>query len=157
MDAPSWTVQFLTTLAATANVSEACRAAGISRPTSYRLLERDKEFAADWRDAMASSVDALESEARRRAVEGVEEPLFQKGAKVGTIRRYSDALLMFLLRAAKPDRYGDSLALRQAAKTPEHEDVDLDQILAAMGYELTGRTPPIEPDRGFDPARVKAR
>jgi hypothetical protein len=37
-----------------------------------------------------------------RAVEGVERPVFQRGQQVGTIREYSDRLLMFMLKARRP-------------------------------------------------------
>ncbi len=35
----------------------------------------------------------------RRAVDGVDEPVYQGGKKVGSITRYSDTLLIFLLKA----------------------------------------------------------
>ena len=44
----------------------------------------------------------LEDEARRRAVDGVDEPVFQQGKQVGTIRKHSDTLLIFLLKGIRP-------------------------------------------------------
>lgn len=50
----------------------------------------------------------LEDEAIRRAEEGWEEPVFtQSGKLAGYKRRYSDALMVLLLRAHDPDRYSD--------------------------------------------------
>jgi hypothetical protein len=40
----------------------------------------------------------LEAEARRRAVQGWDEPVFHQGRKVGTIRKYSDRMLEILLK-----------------------------------------------------------
>jgi hypothetical protein len=51
--------------------------------------------------------DALEDEAVRRAVEGVIKPVFHQGKRVGTLRVFSDPLLMFLLRARRPDKFAD--------------------------------------------------
>ena len=47
----------------------------------------------------------LEDEAIRRAREGVDEPVFYKGEHCGNVRRYSDTLLIFMLKARKPDVY----------------------------------------------------
>ncbi len=47
----------------------------------------------------------LEDEAIRRARDGVTIPVFYAGKEVGAIRRPSDTLLMFLLRAHRPERY----------------------------------------------------
>jgi hypothetical protein len=47
----------------------------------------------------------LEDEAVRRAYEGVERPVFQGGKQVGVVREYSDTLLIFLLKALRPEKY----------------------------------------------------
>src|SRR5574340_1822997 len=95
--------QFLEILAVTGNVSRAAAAAGISRGTLYAERERDSEFAAGWLEAIEAATDALEAEARRRAVEGVEITVVQGGrlvhddaGKPVTIRRYSDNLMALL-------------------------------------------------------------
>jgi len=40
------------------------------------------------------------NEARRRAIEGVEKPLFYQGQNIATLREYSDGLLEFLINRA---------------------------------------------------------
>ena len=50
---------------------------------------------------------ALEDEAVRRAYHGVEEPVFYKGVQCGSITKYSDKLLIFLLKARDPAKYRD--------------------------------------------------
>ncbi len=57
------------------------------------------------------ATDRLEDEARRRAVEGIEEPLVSAGKLVRDdhgqpiwVRRYSDNLLLGLLKARRPPR-----------------------------------------------------
>ncbi len=59
------------------------------------------------------AADVLEAEAHRRAVEGVEEPVgWYKGVAGGTVRRYSDVLLMFLTKGALPERYRERVEVR---------------------------------------------
>lgn len=96
---------FLHSLRHSGNVSAAAQHAGIARSTAYNWRQQDAGFAAAWEDALAEATDYLALEARRRALEGVEEVRYFKGEPVGTIRRYSDALLMFLLRAYRPGVY----------------------------------------------------
>ena len=55
----------------------------------------------------------LEAEARRRAAIGVDEPVFYKGEVVGHIRKYSDTLLMFLLKAHWPEKFRENVSIDQ--------------------------------------------
>ena len=105
-----WKTRFISALEKTGVVGLAARAAGVSRQTVYTHIKKDEDFAAEFDRAVEDSADRLEAEAVRRAVEGVEEPVFGKleGAnagtgEVGTIRRYSDTLLIFMLKGRKPD------------------------------------------------------
>jgi hypothetical protein len=54
---------------------------------------------------MQLGTEALEYEAVRRAYHGVEEPVFYNGVQCGSVTKYSDKLLMFLLRARNPAKY----------------------------------------------------
>lgn len=87
-------------------VLHAAEEAGIDRQTHYAWL-KDPEYAAAFADAEEKSVDALEAEARRRGIYGTEEPVYHNGQIVGSIRKYSDTLLIFLLKGAKPQKYRD--------------------------------------------------
>jgi len=124
---------FLKALADTGNVSAAARAAKASRSRAYQLKAADPEFAAEWTDALETAIDALDAEARRRALDGVETPHFHQGRVAGTVRKYSDTLLMFLLRAHRPDRYRDRPAGGSDA------DADLEDDLAAARDTLAAR------------------
>jgi hypothetical protein len=90
---------FLDKLAETANVTLAAREAGYSPSTFYAHRKVNPALAVAWDEAEAIGVRALEAEATRRAFQGWTEPIYQKGVKVGAIRKYSDSLLMFLLKA----------------------------------------------------------
>lgn len=124
---------FLKALSDTGNVSAAARAARASRSRAYQLKAADPEFAAEWADALESAIDALDAEARRRALDGVEIPHFHQGRVAGTVRKYSDSLLMFLLRAHRPDRY------RERPAGGSETDADLDDDLAAVHETLAAR------------------
>jgi len=100
-----WQAAFLECLRATGNVSEAARAAQIRRSRVYECRSRDQAFAAAWADALEEAADRLEMEAFRRAVEGIGEDRFFRGDVVGRVTRYSDRLLMFLLKARRPERF----------------------------------------------------
>lgn len=91
---PDWRSRFLELVASTGNVSLAASAVQISRSTPYTRAARDPTFAAAWAEAEARAIDVLEAEARRRALIG------------------SDALIMFLLRSLRPERYRDTIDVR---------------------------------------------
>lgn len=92
---------FLRELARTGIVSKSADAVGISRQITYDWREKDAEFAAAMDDAMERAADQLEGEARRRAIEGVDEPVFYEGEQVATVKKYSDTLLIFLLKGRR--------------------------------------------------------
>jgi len=103
--------QFLKALAETGSVATSAALAGTSRTRVYELRKADQEFAGAWEDAEEIATDRLEEEARRRAVKGVEEPLVSAGKLVRdengqpiTVTRYSDSLLLALLKAHRPPR-----------------------------------------------------
>jgi hypothetical protein len=59
--------------------------------------------------------DLLEAEAFRRAVHGWDEPVgWYKGKAGGVVTRYSDALLIVLLKALRPNRYKERVEMRGA-------------------------------------------
>jgi hypothetical protein len=102
---------FLKVLADTGSVTAGVAAAGTSRTRVYELRKSDTAFAAAWVEAEDIATDRLEDEARRRAVEGVAEPLVSAGKLVRgddgqpiTVRRYSDKLLLELMKAHRPPR-----------------------------------------------------
>lgn len=102
-----WRVPFLEALARTGSVVGAAAKAKVHRSTAYELKSADPAFAALWAEAEAVSVELMEAEARRRAVEGTLRPVFQGGKKVGEVLEYSDTLIIFLLKARRPDVYRD--------------------------------------------------
>ena len=103
---PKTQTAFLAALARSGNVRQACRSIGRCPATLYKYRQRDAAFAALWDETMAVAVDTvLEPEAVRRAVDGVEKGVYHEGDQVGTVRQYSDTLLIFLLKGWRPERY----------------------------------------------------
>ena len=88
-----------------ATVTHAAKLANIGRQTHYDWLRKDEKYQAAFAEAEVAATDALIQEARRRATQGVEESVYYQGEVVGTIRKYSDTLLIFLLKGALPEVY----------------------------------------------------
>ena len=68
--ATDWHSVFLVTLAATGNVSAACRAADVPRRTAYDQKESNEEFRVVWDMAVAAAVDDIVGMMFRVAAEG---------------------------------------------------------------------------------------
>lgn len=120
---PRWARGFLAVLRESANVRLACLAVEIERSTAYRLRDRDESFAAEWDEAVDEAADLLEEEARRRAHEGWEEPVFGRlsgkdagEGEIGAVRKYSDTLLIFLLKGARPEKYRERAEVKHTGE-----------------------------------------
>lgn len=108
---PKKRASFLAELAVRGNVSDACAAADLGRTTVYEWRADDATFATEWDAALDQAADLMEREAYRRAVEGLDKPVFGSlgnnmgTGEVGVIREYSDTLLIFLLKGARPEKF----------------------------------------------------
>ena len=158
MPAQIWTsarrAKFLKKLAETGNVSAAARAAKASRSRAYQLKAEDAGFAEEWSDALEMATDALDAEARRRAVDGVDTPRFHQGQIAGSVKKYSDSLLMFLLRAHRPDLYRERAGLTNSRQDRHDDTEDYTGARDALADRLARLDPDAgdEPEDGPDPA-----
>ncbi len=100
-------LRFLETLARTGNLPVAVDASGVSRHRLHVLRKDDPEFAELWDDAVEAGLDLLEGEAMRRVLEGIEEAVYYHGKRIDTVRRYSDPLLIFLLKTLRSEKYNE--------------------------------------------------
>lgn len=98
---------FLRELARVGIVGAACKKAQVGRTTAYKTRDEDAEFAAAWAAALDDAADDMETEAWRRGKAGVLKPVYQGGKKVGSVREYSDTLLIFMLKGTRPEKYRD--------------------------------------------------
>lgn len=94
---------FLDRLRETGNVYRSALSVGLLHPAVYKQRNKDPEFARAWDEALNESVDFLVEEAKRRAYDGVDEPVFYQGEVCGTVRKYSDPLLMFLIKGIRKE------------------------------------------------------
>jgi hypothetical protein len=101
---------FLESFAQNANVTVACRKAGIDRSTVYRWKEHDETFSFRYNQAEVEANDVIRAAIFKRAIIGVEKPLHFQGRVVTdehnqpmTVTEYSDTLLIFLAKARMPE------------------------------------------------------
>ena len=82
-----WVPAFLATLRNTGNVRASCEKAGIARRAVYDWRDKHPAFAAQWKESTEDSIELLEAIADQRA------------------RSHSDVLLIFRLKALRPEIY----------------------------------------------------
>ena len=103
MTLPGRKAEFLKYFAKTGNQSESLAVAGLAKSTHYKLLENNPKYTEAFETACDVATDQLIEEVTRRAVQGVPEPTgFYKGVAGGVVTRYSDSLLMALLKQRDP-------------------------------------------------------
>ena len=85
-----WVPKFLAAYRMHGNISAAARQAGVARQKVYERIARSEKFKAAIDDAFAESTEVLEAAAFSRAT-----------------KDKSDAVLMFLLKARRPQTYKD--------------------------------------------------
>lgn len=85
------------------SVREAAEAIGVQRRAVRALRRSDPDFDADYHEARGLTPEKILAEMRRRAIDGVEEPVFHDGDIVGYITRYSDRLLTVLAKGFVPE------------------------------------------------------
>ncbi len=127
-----WTAErqrtFLTALAETGCISEACRLTGITARSAYRLRAHalGTTFAEAWDQALRYATAKLMTLAYERAIKGSIRETWRNGELVAESRQPSDRLLIFLLGHLAPtQRY-----LGQAWDT-----MDQSIRIAARGFE----------------------
>jgi len=107
---------FLAAIASGDTVAGAAKKAKAGLRTVYNWRESNKVFREAWEDANEMGIATLEQEAIRRARDGVLKPVYQGGKKVGTVREHSDTLLIFMLKAKRPDVYRDRISAELTGK-----------------------------------------
>jgi len=126
---------FLEAYITCATITHAAGMAKITRRTHYNWLTGDKEYQKAFAEAEVAATDALIQEARRRAVQGVSEPILYKGKVVKTIQKYSDQLLMFLIKGALPEVYRERYEFTGGSK-PIFVGYDQDKLKGLSDEEL---------------------
>lgn len=104
-------VRYLMYLARFGLKNSAAQYAGVSsEAVRFYSKNTNPDFADAINEAMDIFKESLEQVALRRAVDGWEEPVYQKGELVGTIHRHSERMLEMLLKRHIPD-FKDNLRI----------------------------------------------
>lgn len=117
------------------NIGAMALAAGVKYTRMKTALEDDQDFADRVREAEGAYLSKLVEAAYKRAVDGFEGP---DGTK-----KYSDVLLVRMLKAADPEQFGDRVRV-DAKVTPLPVDVNK---LSPESLELLDRMIAIEAGR----------
>jgi hypothetical protein len=151
------------------NIVRDCRSAKVPRTRHYKWMTQDPGYAERVRASIKVAVGTLESEAVRRAHEGVCKPVFYKGEHVrdsegGLVyeTEYDSNLLMFLLRAYDPKRFVDKLRTTFDANWSGNlEDLPeefLMQVLEWINAQIAAtKAKQIEQGRPSRPLRLRRR
>jgi len=88
-------------------VTQAAREIGASLEALYKLRNRPgaEGFRAAWEEALDRGVARLEDCALARAIEGEQRPIVSSGQLLGWYTKHDNALVQFLLRQRRSDRY----------------------------------------------------
>lgn len=120
-----WEDSFLETLKNTANIRLSCEVAGVTRKVVDCRRKSDPEFEEHFNEARDDAIDTLEAAALSRARDGVEriKTVYYQGKPIGTetIREYSDLLMIFLLKANRPDKYRDQISVTHQTQVLKQE------------------------------------
>lgn len=96
--------------AATGRIMRTCKSVGVSPSTHYAWLESDPEYAAAIDTAHKLFCESMEEEADRRAMAGRDKEIYHRGELVGTVKEFSDLLLIFRMKGEMPEKYKDRVA-----------------------------------------------
>lgn len=102
-DAGGWIPAFIAALRGSGNIRASVQLAGVARSTVYEMRKTNATFAAQWAEAEEEAIEMLEMVARQRAIGG------------------SDRLMELLLKAARPEKYGDRLRLSADTERAKRE------------------------------------
>ncbi len=100
-------------------ITSACEGTGITRQTHYNWLDNDAEYKAAIKSMDEDCAILLEDAAKKRALDG------------------SDTLLIFLLKAARPEKYRERTEIKHDFTTVSDAELiaQAESIIAGAGEE----------------------
>lgn len=149
---PPWVNPFLDHLKTSMNMAESARSVGVPYNTVMGLKQRDADFEAACDEALEEACDHLEAEMRRRAFQGVEEPVVYQGSMTPMFERNADGSIVVDEETGNPvqarDQYGqlrwltvrkysDSLAMFLMKGYRRRKFGDKQEITGANGGPLS--------------------
>ena len=137
---PALKHQILEVVAQGWSVTRAGERVDVSYMSICRWRKADKEFNDAFEAAYKQGTDRIEDEAYRRAVQGIEKPIFYQGEECAVVTEYSDSLLTTLLKGRRPEVYRDRLGISGPNGGPvETADVTARELLASRIAQLATR------------------
>jgi hypothetical protein len=121
-----WMESFLDLLAGGHSVIGASTKVGIRPRTAYSRRKTDQYFRIAWDRAVSVGTRLLEQEAARRAYYGTLRGVYYRGVKCGVERTYSDTLMIFLLKARRPEVYRERYD--DGARSPVQINVNVETV-----------------------------
>ncbi len=139
--------EFLVAYRTEGRVKPAAARAGCSRELHYNALRTSETYRKAFAMVQQDFVDELEEEMRQRAIYGVKIPKFYRGEVIGYETRYSDTLLMALLEANNPEKFG---GIREELREEDRDAGfcvrwDREEVGRPTLPRMTGPMPPAPP------------
>lgn len=106
------------------NITAVARLMGVSPRGVMKERKSDAQFNKDIVECIEVGYDTIEEEARRRAVDGVQKPVFYQGEKVDSVTEYSDTLLKELLKAYKPKKFNPAAKIDFGSNEKVHMTIN---------------------------------
>lgn len=105
---PPWVEQFLHHLKRTGLPATAAEAAGTTLKAVESWRNESMEFDEAYNEVLELNIDQLELTARDRAINGWEEPVFYQGEECGTVTKFDNGLLRWLIEGNR-NKYKPSI------------------------------------------------
>lgn len=94
------------------NLTAVCKLLGVTPNTVHTYRRNNPEFNERVNEALEYGYDMLEAEAIRRGKEGVDKPVFYQGIECGSVREYSDTLLITMMKACRPKKFNPGVDVK---------------------------------------------
>ena len=128
--------KFLMYFANTGAIGRSAQAAGMAKCSHQQWLSINfRGYNKLFEQAQALYKDRLVAEATRRAVDGVDKPIYFKGKEIGTEKKYSDYLLGLALKA-NVEEYRERTEITHTTIEAKDSFLSRKQILAELAAEL---------------------
>jgi hypothetical protein len=119
--------KFLSVLAETCNVSEACRRSRVPMTVVYRRRKMDAAFRAQWVETIGEAYQRLELVLLERAFNGTEKVITRRDGSVERMREYPNHIALQLLKMHR------ETAIEANGEMPAH---DVDEIRERLVRKL---------------------
>lgn len=116
--------EFLKAFANEPFVTRAAEKAQVTKQSHYYWMRTDEIYKKIFEGMSDIIVGDLEEIGQIRAIEGVTKEIFFQGQVCGTEQQFSDTLLMFFLKAKRPDIYRERTSIDLTSKPIDVDSID---------------------------------